>query len=318
MKILIFGAGIIGKIYASLIFKSGVDVTLFARNENYETIKQNGYAIKNVLTSEITDCLIPVTSVINPNDDYDLIIVTVRLDQFNSVGSSLTKFKSVKAIMFMLNHIQNLEELPQQFQHGEIILGFPGVGGILKNKVIEYIQIKQQKTTLGNLNGHPSPLVEEIKEILIKSGFPTVLENNMTGWLKTHAVFITCASAAIMKQAGSNHKLGSNKKAVLEMVKSIREGFLCLQELGIEITPKNLKTIFLTMPDWFAVWYWKKSMRGNLGTLAIAPHAKVAKSEMQLLAKNVLDLVHASSHPAPTLHKLLHDFIKDRNNYSDN
>ncbi len=311
MKILIFGAGIIGKIYAGRLFNLGVDVTLLARGENYERIKQDGIEIKNILTNETSISKIPVTKEIDPDKNYDLIIVTVRLDQLKAIGSSLNNFKSAKAIMFMLNNIQNIDELQQQYPDKEIILGFPGVGGTLKNNTIEYIQIKQQDTTLGNLNGESSILTFKIKEILTKAGFQSTVEKNMKWWLKTHAVFITCVSAAIIKQGGDSKKLGRNKKAVREMIDSVAEGFTGLQKLGVQITPNNLKTIFLIMPKWFSVWYWRKALAGNLGTLAIAPHAKVAKLEMQLLAKSVLELVQSSPSKSPTLSRLLTDFIEN-------
>lgn len=79
MKILILGAGIIGKIYASRLFESGADITLLARGENYETIKQKGVEIRNILTSESNTYHIPVVTEISPEENYDLIIVTVRL-----------------------------------------------------------------------------------------------------------------------------------------------------------------------------------------------------------------------------------------------
>ena len=50
-------------------------------------------------------------------------------------------------------------------------------------------------------------------------------------------------------------------------------------------------------------------MQGKLGALAIAPHAIKAKKEMQLLAKEVLTIVHASSFQTPTLDRLLSSFI---------
>jgi 2-dehydropantoate 2-reductase len=311
MKILIFGAGIIGQIYSSRLFASGVDVTLLARGENYETIKKNGIEIKNILTKETTILKVSIIKEINPNKNYDLIIVTVRLDQLKTIYSTLNNDNSAKAIMFMLNNIHNIDELQQQYPNKDIVLGFPGVGGTRKNNIIEYIQIKQQKTTLGNLNGESKTLVSKIKGILTKAGFQTTIEANMKWWLKTHALFITCASAAIMKQDGNSKKLGRNKKAVREMIDSVAEGFKGLQKLGIQITPNNLKTIFLIMPKWFSVWYWRKALRGNMGTLAIAPHVKAAKPEMQLLAKNVLSLVHSSSFKTPTLNNLLTEFIEN-------
>lgn len=316
MKILILGAGVIGKIYACRLFNSGVDVTLLARGQNYEMIKQHGVEIKNIQTKETAIFKIPVTTVIDPHKNYDLIIVTVRLDQLKNIDSILNGGKSTKAIMFMLNNIQNFDELQHQFPDKEIILSFPGVGGTFKNNLLEYIQIKQQKTTLGNLNEETSNLTLKIKGLLTKSGFPTVIENNMQWWLKSHAVFITCVSASIIKQNGDSIRLGKNKMATREMVKSIGEGFKCLQALGVKIIPNNLKTIFLTMPKWFSVWYWQKAMRGNIGQLAIAPHAKTAKPEMQLLAKDVLNLVSLSSINTPSLNNLLTEFIGTERNFA--
>lgn len=310
MKILIFGAGIIGKIYASRLFHSGVDVTLLARGENYKTIQQNGVRIKNVLTKETMTSKVPVIKEIDPSQNYDLIIVTVRLEQLNTIYYRLKNDKSAKAILFMLNNIQNIDGLQQQYPNKEILLGFPGVGGSLKKDTIEYIHIKQQKTTLGNLHGETSILVLTIKQILSKAGFQSTIEENMKWWLKTHAVFITCVSAAIIKQGGDSKKLGRNKKAVRQMIDSVAEGFKGLQKLGIKITPHNLKTIFIIMPKWFSVWYWSNALKGSMGTLAIAPHAKVAKSEMQLLAKMVLDLVHSSSSKSQDLNDLLTEFIE--------
>lgn len=310
MKILILGAGIIGKIYASRLFEFGADITLLARGENYETIKQKGVEIRNILTSESNTYHIPVVTEISPEENYDLIIVTVRFDQLDSIDEVLNNAKSAKAILFMLNNIKNIDKLQQKYPDKEIILGFPGIGGALKNNIIEYIELKQQKTTLGNIAGETSGLTLKIKKLLINSGFHTEIEKHMESWLITHAVFISCVVAAIIKQDGDSVKLGRNKNAVREMINSVAKGFKSLQEIGVKITPKNLKTIFLIMPKWFSVWYWQKAMKGNMGRLAIAPHAKIAKGEMQLIAKAVLDLVNSSAFKTPTLNNLLTEFIE--------
>lgn len=51
MKILIYGAGVIGSIYASRLYESGCDVTLLARGEHYENLKQNGVIIREGFTA---------------------------------------------------------------------------------------------------------------------------------------------------------------------------------------------------------------------------------------------------------------------------
>jgi 2-dehydropantoate 2-reductase len=250
-----------------------------------------------------------LTEHLSPADFYDLIIVTVRLDQLDSVKTKLKENTSCRAIMFMLNNPDNLQQLNQEFPDKKIILGFPGVGGTYNNDQTDYVQIKEQKTTIGDIDGNITDLTTEIKEILARAGFKVAVSTNMQAWLKTHAVFLTCVAAAIMKENGDSIQLGKNKSSVQMMVKSINEGFRACQKLGMPIAPANLKIIFMTMPQWFSVWYWQKAMQGKTGTLAMAPHANAAKGEMQLLGRKILDIVHLSSVPTPTLDNLLSTFI---------
>ena len=59
MKILIYGAGVIGGIYAARFYEAGCNVTLLARDNNYETLKHNGVIIKDILTGKRTISKVP-------------------------------------------------------------------------------------------------------------------------------------------------------------------------------------------------------------------------------------------------------------------
>lgn len=309
MKILVYGAGVIGCIYAAKLYEAGVDTTLLARGIRYDIFKQNGVTIQDVLSGTQNIRHIPLTQHLNPADFYDLIIVTVRLDQLESVIPVLKSNLHSPAIMFMLNNPDTLNHLNKALPGKKIILGFPGAGGTYNNKQIDYVQIKEQKTTIGNIDSDNSALIHKIRAILKQAGFKVELSANMEAWLKIHAVFMTCVSAAITEENGDSIQLGKNKHSVKIMVKSIHEGFKACENLGLPIHPANLKMIFMTMPEWFSVWYWQKAMQGKTGTLAMAPHINSAKGEMQLLARKVLDIVHASSVSTPTLDRLLNTFI---------
>lgn len=309
MKILVYGAGVIGSIYAAKLHEAEIDITLLARGKRYESLKQNGVIINDVLTGKLIVSKIPLIQNLSPADFYDLIIVTVRLDQLDSVKTKLKENTSCRAIMFMLNNPDKLKQLIQEFPNKKIILGFPGAGGTYNNDQIDYVQIKEQKTTIGDIDGNITDITIEIKEILERAGFKVAISTNMQAWLKTHAVFVTCVAAAIMKENGDSIQLGKNKSSVLMMVKSINEGFRACQNLGMPIAPTNLKIIFMTMPQWFSVWYLQKAMQGKTGTLAMAPHANAARGEMQLLARKVLNIVHSSSVATPILDNLLSTFI---------
>jgi 2-dehydropantoate 2-reductase len=310
MKILVYGAGVIGSIYSAKLYEANIDITLLAHGKRYESLKQNSVIINDILTGKQIVSKIPLTQHLNPADFYDLIIVTVRFDQLDSVKTTLKENTSCPAIMFMLNNPDNLQQLIQEFPTKKIVLAFPGVGGTYNNNQIDYVQIREQKTTIGDIDGNITDLTIHMKEILERSGFKVTLNTNMQALLKTHAVFVTCVAAAIIKENGDSIKLGKNKRSVQTMVKSINEGFRACEKLGMPIAPTNLKMIFMTMPQWFSVWYWQKAMQGKTGTLAMAPHANAAKEEMQLLAKKVLDIVHSSTKATPNLDNLLATFIR--------
>ncbi len=309
MKILVYGAGVIGCTYAVRFYQYGFDVTLLARGKRYEDLLQNGITIKNILTGTQSSSRIALTPQLEPTDFYDLIIVTVRLDQLNTVIPVLKQNTESPLILFMLNNPDNIGQMVNELRQKHIVLGFPGVGGICRNNTIDYIQIKQQETTIGEVNGERSNNARDIKSVFEKAGFRVKISSAMIAWLKTHAVFVACVSAAIIKENGDSIALGKKKSSVKIMVQSIREGFAACKKLGMPIKPTNLQVIFMITPLWFSVMYWQRAMQGKIGTLSIAPHASAAKEEMQLLAKKVLNIVHSSNLPSPTLDKLLSTFI---------
>lgn len=309
MKILVYGAGVIGSIYAARLHDAGCNVTLLARDKHYESLKQNGVIIKDILTGNQTISNVPLIQRLDTYDFYDLIIVTVRLDQIYSVIPDLKKNIVCPLVMLMLNYPESIKQVANDLNKKRIILGFPGVGGTYQNNIIDYIQIKQQETTIGEISGEPSMYIKEIKTLFEKAGFKVTISANMEAWLKIHAVFVACIAAAIIKENGDSVQLGKKRSSVQMMVQSIREGFTACKTLGMPIVPINLKIIFMIMPQWFSVLYWQKAMQGEVGTLAIAPHANKAKDEMKLLAKKVLSIVHSSSFQTPTLDALLSSFI---------
>ena len=47
MKTLIYGAGPLGSLYIYLLYKAGNDVTILARDEHYQFLKENGVVLVN-------------------------------------------------------------------------------------------------------------------------------------------------------------------------------------------------------------------------------------------------------------------------------
>lgn len=186
-----------------------------------------------------------------------------------------------------------------------IVLGFPGVGGTREGTRVRYVRIRQQPTTLGEGDGRLTARVRRLAARLEQAGFPTAFSHGMDNWLKTHAAFISCVTAALVHEAGDSVRLGQNCASVAQMVSAIREGFAALRSLGVRVTPFNLQVIFRWMPRWFAVRYWQGALQTDIGTLAIAPHANAARKEMGQVAREILVFLEPSLVPVPTLRRLL-------------
>src|SRR5665213_85410 len=225
MKVLIYGAGVIGSIYAAKLSEAKNDVTILARGRRFEALQQTGVIINEQLTGEKITASIPLIQQLATDDFYDVIIVTVRLDQLESVLPVLKNNSRSSVIMFMLNNPENIQAIADELKPKHVIFGFPGAGGTIKENQIDFIQIKQQKTTIGETHGEKSETTKSLKSLFETSGFRVDISDNMQAWLKTHAVFMACVCAAIIKENGDSTQLGENKKSTREMVLSIKEGF---------------------------------------------------------------------------------------------
>ena len=72
MKILVYGAGVLGCNLARNLLRAGKDVTLLARGNWAAEIKQNGLRIKDKFSPRISVSRIPVVTALAPDAMYDV------------------------------------------------------------------------------------------------------------------------------------------------------------------------------------------------------------------------------------------------------
>ena len=85
MKILVFGAGVLGCNLARNFFRAGKDVTLLARGAWGESIPKNGLRIKDKFSPRMSVSRIPVTAELKAEDKYDVIFVVLRYTQLDAI-----------------------------------------------------------------------------------------------------------------------------------------------------------------------------------------------------------------------------------------
>jgi 2-dehydropantoate 2-reductase len=106
--------------------------------------------------------------------------------------------------------------------------------------------------------------------------------------------------ASINACGGDAAALAADRQRVRTMVRAVGEGFRALAAKGVTIQPLPLKLIFTWVPELFAVRYWRAQLRGPVGTVAIAPHARATKdTELAALQREVRRLIDGT---VPTAH----------------
>jgi 2-dehydropantoate 2-reductase len=77
MKILFYGAGVIGSIFAGMIARKGYDVTVLARGKRLPEVSNNGLILVNALNGKRINVHVKTTETLNENDLFDYVIVVV-------------------------------------------------------------------------------------------------------------------------------------------------------------------------------------------------------------------------------------------------
>ena len=100
MKILVYGAGVLGCNLARNLFRAGKDVTLLARGNWAEEIRKNGLRIKDKFSLHTSVSRIPVVTALAPDAQYDVIFVVLRYTQLGSALDTLQTNRT-KNIVFV-------------------------------------------------------------------------------------------------------------------------------------------------------------------------------------------------------------------------
>jgi 2-dehydropantoate 2-reductase len=243
VKILVYGAGVIGSLYAGKLQAGGHSVTVLARGDRLSEIRHYGLVLQDVICGDRMAIEVDTAERIAADARYDIALVTVRRDQLASTVPDFKASRSIPNLLFMLNNPTGAESLADTLGRGRVLLGFPGAGGTRDRYVIHYALIPQQPTTLGEMDGQPSSRLRAIEMALRTSGFPAKISHDMDAWLKAHAFFVTAVSGAIYLAGGDCRRLSEEDTLLVLMTNGVREGFLAVRALGLTVTPLALRAL---------------------------------------------------------------------------
>lgn len=274
MRILIYGAGVLGCNLAHLLYKSKKNVTLLARGSWYEEIKQNGVTIRHKFKIRNTNDKIHVINSLMDQDFYDVIFVALQYTQLESIIEILN-YNESKNIVFIGNNTSAKCYL-DLLKEKNVLFGFFSAGGKRTSKYVDSFYLNEM--TIGRIdNSHEND--EWINSIFQGTKMRLTIENKMDDWLKSHAAFILPFVYAAYYTEYNYRKIKNNKVFLYKIIDSVREYYEVLKGLGYEVLPKS-DYEFVTSKKIRCYMFLKLCCYTALGDLCVCDHAKNGKDEM--------------------------------------
>lgn len=300
MNILIYGAGVVGSVYAVRLQEAGHRVTLLARGQRAESLRRHGIQLENAATGRKTTSQVSIVEELAPTDSYDVVLVTVRFNQLDTVVPSLAANSQVPTLLFLLNNPTGMEQFGRLATQ-RIVIGFPAVGGVRKGNVVHYMTLDQQPTMLGEVDGRKTPRLRQLAAIFKQAGFKARLSTDMQAWLQIHALMDVCIISATIMAGKKSALLARSRPQVARLVQAVREGLLALRALGTPVSPFFLTVLFLWLPRWFTVTLLQLTLRTRLAGLGIDPHLEDDLEEYRQLAQELMERLRNSPRATPAL-----------------
>ena len=251
MKLLVYGAGVLGSLLSARLYEAGHDVSLVARGERLAALRQ--HCVQLAERDSPTVRRIPVPVVEHPAGRYDLTAVLVRTQQVDAVLESLADLDS--DVLFLLNWAAGAEPLGAVIGHERVLLGFPTAAGRMDGDVVRSRPTSRLARLvpmpIGEPDGRTTPRLERIVRAFGTAGLHAKAEPQMDAWLKTHAAFEVPLGQAV-HAAGSPVALANDPDTVRDMIRLIRHNLATLPTppvprgfVALQLLPEGLLVALL-------------------------------------------------------------------------
>lgn len=276
MRILIYGAGVIGSLYGALLAEAGYDVSVYARGRRLESLKRDGLQYK--YKGKIKTAPIKVLSTIEPDDRYDFIFLTVRENQLHMALEELRK-NSSPTVVTMVNSLETYDRWEAICGAGRIIPAFPGAGGGFDGSVLDAALTPRliQPTTFGKTDGRERALARVFRRAKI----PYQVVADMHAWQLCHLAMVVPIADAYY-EADDPENAGRDAALMRKAAKQIRDNLGAIEARKICLSPGKMQA-FRLLPVPLVGFVLGFVFRSRFGNRFMYQHSMKAPDEMRRL-----------------------------------
>lgn len=282
MRILVFGAGVLGCNLARNLLRAGKDVTLLARGKWAEEIEKNGLRIKDKFSPRVSVSRIPVVRELKAEDRYDVIFVVLRYTQLDSILETL-RANPTENIVFVGNDVR-AQELAASLPEKNVLFAFASSAGHREPDRVASVDLR--KITIGQLADAPGQ-EELIGQIFSGTKYKVAYEPNMGDYLLCHAAFVLPAAFACYKTDGDLKKLKGSAAYLSRLIDANIEGYRAIRSAGHAILPKEDAEFEGDAYRKTCLRFFKLICATSLGKICVSDHAMNAVDEMSALNRDI-------------------------------
>ena len=314
-KILVYGAGPLGSLFAARLQQGGNDVSILARGQRLVELRDHGIVLVDVLTQEQTVTRVNVVERLAPDDAYDLVLVIMRKNHALQILPVLAANRHTPHVLFLMNNAAGPRALVEALGQERVLIGFPNSAGYREGHVVHCLtgtEDDKAYVPFGEVDGRITDRTREVARILESApGFGAEIRTDMDTWLKYHVALLFPSLAPTLYAAGvDNYRLARTRDLVVQAIRAMREGFRVLRSLGLPVTPSKFKVIEW-LPEPILVPLVQRLLANPHMETALVKHAEAARSEVQHLIGEFMALARTTSVPTPTIDRLLEYYEPD-------
>lgn len=304
-RVLVYGAGPLGSLFAARLQQGGNDVSLLSRGQRLHELREHGVVLVDVQTGERTVTRVNVVDHLAPDEAYDLVLVIMRKNHALQILPVLAANRDTPNVLFLMNNAAGPAALTDTLGPERVLIGFPNSAGYHEGYTIHCLtgtEDDKAYVPFGEVDGRITERTREVAGILTSApGFGAEIRTDMDAWLKYHVALLFPSLAPALRAAGvNNSRLARTRDLIVLAIRAIREGFRVLRSMGLPVTPSRFRVI-LWLPEPILVLALRRLLSNPLMETALVKHSEAAKDEVQHLIGEFLDLAGSTRVRTPTI-----------------
>ncbi|CAM3971421.1 ketopantoate reductase family protein [Saccharibacillus endophyticus] len=302
MRILIYGAGVLGSVLGQLLMQKQHEVAFLARGKRADQLEQKGLVIRHHFQRKTTTDHPRVIRTLEPNDRYDLIFIVMKYSDIEAVLPVLAA--NISEHIMMVGNNPNIAATEKQLKalansDKHLAFGFQVGGGIRREDgTVVSLRFGKGQLIAGGLHGEPA-FLPLLQEAFANSNAKLTLHSDIDGWLKNHIIPIVPLNAALYVHNGDLKAVARDKRLLKQIVAAMGEGFDRLETAGYPMVPagqaKAIRRCKNILPALLSIYH-----RLPAATLIDGSFA-----EIEALDKEFRNLTVSSEKQTPNWNRLL-------------